>query len=69
MSLTVLETRCSVTNQQDFYDWLEKGYAAGWISDVVCATHHGLPNTPQEEAEWEEGYDPCITAVRIWVEL
>ena len=38
----------------------------GWCSDVVCSTHDGLPLTEEEENEMEEGWDPCIPAIRLY---
>jgi len=52
----------------DFLSWLQTGTSRGWISEPVCVTHHGLPNTEEEEAEWEEGFDPCVPGVRIWLQ-
>lgn len=54
---------------QEYVDaaaWLQAGVERGWCSKSVCATHDGLPNTPDEELEWEEGHDPCVPAVRLW---
>lgn len=52
----------------ELYDWIEKGIQRGWASDVVCVTHNGLPGTPEEEKDWDEGYDPCVPGIRIWLE-
>jgi hypothetical protein len=52
----------------DFDDWLHMGMTNGWCSKIVCATHDGLPATPEEDFQWEEGYDPCVPAVRLWEE-
>lgn len=52
----------------DFYEWLEWGINQKWVSDVVCDTHEGLPQTEEEGAEWEEGNDPCIHGIRVWVD-
>ena len=50
----------------DVHQWLETGIAAGYCSEVTCATHDGLPQTEEEMAAEEEGGDPCIPAVRLW---
>lgn len=50
----------------DFSEWLEYGRGRGWCSEVVCDTHDGLPRTEEEEAAWEEGWDPCEYAIRVW---
>lgn len=52
----------------EFVDWLNIGTEKGWVSGPVCATHNGLPNTEEEENEWEEGYDPCVIGLRVWVQ-
>lgn len=52
----------------DFNDWLLEGLGRGWVSLPVCETHDGLPLMPEEELEFDEGLDPCITAMRVWVE-
>lgn len=57
-------------NEQEYDEfciWLDKGIGKGWISKPTCVTHVGLPNTDEEEQEWEDGHDPCATGVRIWV--
>lgn len=50
-----------------FFAWVEEGKKKGWVSGPICATHEGLPNTTEEENEWDEGYDPCILGMRVWV--
>lgn len=52
----------------EFVQWLNRGIDMKWISSPVCATHNGLPNTEEEENEWEEGYDPCVIGLRVWVQ-
>lgn len=51
-----------------FPDWLEYGINRGWVSQICCATHDGVPGTPEEEEIWEAGHDPCVPALRIWDE-
>ena len=50
----------------DFWDWHALGVAQGWVSQVVCDTHDGLPMTDGEMEAWEDGDDPCIPALRLW---
>lgn len=52
----------------DFNQWLLKGIGRGWVSLPTCDTHDGLPLMPEEERDFEEGLEPCITAMRVWVE-
>jgi len=54
------------TNVDEFQIWFENGVNRGWISNVVCATHDGIPPiNEEEEQEWEAGGDPCQFVVRI----
>lgn len=48
-----------MTYHVDYEDWLKYGQSRGWIGPLVCATHDGIPMSEEEEAEWEEGDDPC----------
>jgi hypothetical protein len=48
-----------------FQEWLQMGIQEGYCSQPVCATHDGLPSTEEEDAQWEEGADPCVPAVRL----
>jgi len=57
--------RADKTGGVDFQDWLELGIQNGYCSEPVCNTHDGLPSTEEEDQEWEEGYDPCVPAVRL----
>lgn len=50
----------------DMGEWLQLGVARGWCSEVVCDTHEGLPSTDAEFADWEQGFDPCVPAVRLY---
>lgn len=51
---------------EQFLAWIDRGLAAGWISDPVCETHNGVPMREWEESEFEEGFDPCIAVIRLW---
>lgn len=55
-----------LTNEINVMEWLEFGHQQGWCSKIVCATHDGIPGTPQEDEEWEQGLDPCQPVVRLW---
>lgn len=48
-----------------FEQWLELGQGRGFCTKPVCATHEGIPNIGDEEAQWEDGGDPCQPAVRL----
>ena len=47
------------------HEWLEFGRKHGWASQQFCITHDGPPTTAEEDAEWEDGGDPCCFAVRL----
>ncbi len=49
-------------------EWLKLGIERGWCSEPVCSTHDGLPSTDAEGVQWEQGYDPCVPAVRLYEE-
>lgn len=50
----------------DFDKWLEFGIRNGWCGPAVCSTHDGIPYSREEEAEWEEGHDPCAHILRLY---
>ena len=49
----------------DLNDWLRQGRDAGFITAEFCITHDSAPITQEEEAEWEDGGDPCCFVVRL----
>lgn len=49
-----------------FWMWLNFGMNRKWISAPTCSTHEWLDMTEEELEEFDEGGDPCVTAVRIW---
>ena len=52
-------------NTLDFDAWLEIGVAAGFVVAQFCAMHDGLPLIGDEIDAFENGEDPCITALRV----
>ena len=53
-------------DQEEFFIWFKNGVDRGWISDMACATHDGIPSISEEEEQmWEDGGDPCQFVVRI----
>ena len=46
-------------------EWLSFGIVHGYCSPLVCQTHDGVPMSEEEEAEFEDGGDPCIPVVRL----
>lgn len=52
----------------DFGVWLRQGIDAGWVSVPFCSTHDLDPvMSKEEQAEWEDGGDPCCHVVRLIV--
>lgn len=50
----------------DLEEWLEYGYAQGWCGPTVCEPHDGLPTSEEEDADYENGGDPCIHIIRLY---
>lgn len=50
----------------DFEQWLALGIKNGWCGPAVCYTHDGLPTSEPEDAEFEEGNDPCLHIIRLY---
>jgi hypothetical protein len=47
-------------------DWLKIGIDKGWVTEAFCNTHDGDPYmTDEEEADWEDGGDPCMHVVKF----
>jgi hypothetical protein len=55
-----------VENTGEKTRWLKQGYDKGWISEAFCSTHDGVPWDEEEEAEWEDGGDPCALCFRFY---
>ena len=55
-----------MSERDDFENWISHGINQGWISEVVCKTHDGLPWTDDESLERQDGLDFCVPAVRVY---
>lgn len=51
---------------ENFEDWLKTGIENGWCGPAVCHTHDGFPMSEHEDAEFEEGGDPCMHMIRLY---
>ena len=49
-----------------FDEWLQIGVDNKWCGAAVCSTHDGIPMSEAEEAEWDEGLDPCHHVLRLY---
>lgn len=50
----------------NYDEWLEEGYINGWVGPPICQTHDGIPLTSEEDAEFEQGGDPCVHVLRLY---
>ena len=53
-------------SEMDQEEWLKYGWEQGFCGPPLCFTHDGIPTTPDEDHELDEGYDPCIHCVRLY---
>lgn len=53
------------SDEMDIVDWIAYGVERGFCSPACCSTHDGLPMSDEEEQEFEDGWDPCLHALRI----
>jgi hypothetical protein len=56
------------TNRPEPEEMFAYMQARGWTAEPCCATHDGIPSTPDEQKEQDEGFDPCQGIVRFWPE-
>lgn len=49
-----------------FEEWVLYGVNRGYCTDVSCYTHDGFILTEEENAEFDEGGDPCVPVLRVW---
>jgi hypothetical protein len=55
-----------MVNEKNYIKWINEGIEAGYISKPFCYTHDGDPYmTEEENAEWEDGGDPCSPVVKL----
>ena len=51
-----------------FDEWLSIGMENKFVGPPVCSTHDGIPTTEDEDMAWDEGSDPCIHVLRLYVD-
>jgi len=55
-----------MVNEENYVKWINEGIDAGYISNPFCYTHDGDPYmTDEENAQWEDGGDPCSPVVKL----
>ena len=47
-------------------EWIKFGVEHGYCAEPACNTHLGVELTDEEEAEYEDGGDPCVHVLRLW---
>jgi hypothetical protein len=53
-------------SRTDYGVWLDYGVQQGWVSNPFCSTHDPAPELSEwEEAEFENGGDPCIIVLKV----
>lgn len=63
-----MSTHETKKDQRNFDTWLNIGIAAGYCGPAICDTHDGTPTTADEDAQYENGYDPCIHILRLYTD-
>lgn len=51
-----------------FDEWIEAGLREGFCGPPVCHTHDGLPMSNEEDDSWNDGEDPCIHIIRLYLD-
>lgn len=54
--------------EMQFDEWLKIGMERKFVGPPVCSTHDGIPTTEDEDGAWDEGSDPCIHVLRLYVD-
>jgi hypothetical protein len=49
-----------------FDEWLRQGVSLGFCSPVLCETHDGVGLTEEQEAEFNDGGDPCVHVIQVF---
>jgi hypothetical protein len=49
-----------------FEEWLDQGIKLGHCSPVICNTHDGNGLTEEQEAEFDDGGDPCVFVIQVF---
>jgi len=53
----------------DFDIWMSLGIEKGWVGPPICLTHDGLPTTPDEDEQMEQGEEVCVHIIRPYRDL
>jgi len=64
--LPFVETFKNESLPMTFDHWMKIGIEYGFCGPICCITHDGEPLSPDEEQEFEEGGDPCVSMLRVY---
>lgn len=64
----MVEEGVRAVEELDFDTWLKYGIDHRFIGPPVCATHDGTPTSESEDVLFDEGWEPCISVVRLYID-
>lgn len=50
----------------NFEEWLRVGIASGHCGPPVCSTHDSVPTSEDEDVDFYNDLDPCVTVLRLY---
>ena len=59
--------RKQMTSEFSMEDWIQYGLDMGF-AETFCYMHDSAPMEEWEAKEYEEGSDPCIPTLRVWLD-
>lgn len=59
--------RKPMTNHLTLDQWIQYGIDNNY-AEAFCYMHDSSPMTDEEAKEYEEGNDPCIPTLRVWLD-
>jgi hypothetical protein len=51
-----------------FDEWLRCGIDNGFVGPPVCGTHDGMPTSTSEDDAFDDGHDPCLHILRLYLD-
>lgn len=54
------------SDEMDIVEWIAYGVERGFCSEASCSMHDGIEMSEQEQKDLDEGWDPCIYALRLF---
>lgn len=56
-----------MTNHMTIDQWIQYGLDKGYV-ETFCYMHDSAPMEEWEAKDYEEGSDPCIPTLRVWLD-